>query len=412
MEPKKRILVVDDDLQNRKSHYSNVFDQKYEVGYTEDADLIYDSIKEFRADLYIIDLDLSGFTDPKTNLPLQVQSILATIGNNKPIILLSGNYRQLMNEDRLTPIIQNSVEEGYNICSFFVWEEITKASNPEKENYRSAIYSKIDFMINKDRLPYDFGIVCALETELKPFMEKAVPEATLDFTIAGIRYQRGLLRTRSGQELHFVAAYSSYMGSVDAGIITTDMVTRFNVENIYMIGVCGGRESEGVKIGDIIIPSESVAYQRGKLTDSGFSVDVNNAKPKEGGLIRCDIANDIISQLFQDYNTEFLKREHKTLSLQQPGVNYHVMACADYVIDKEGELDVIAKAIGQRKLCAVDMESYAIFRVGELLDIKTMVIKSVMDLTNKKSDNYKPYASFMAANYLYQLIYQEIIKFR
>ncbi len=57
------------------------------------------------------------------------------------------------------------------------------------------------------------------------------------------------------------------------------------------------------------------------------------------------------------------------------------------------------------------MESYGIFRVGELLDINTMVIKSVMDLTNKKSDKYKPYAAYIAANYLYSLIYTEKIAF-
>jgi hypothetical protein len=39
-----------------------------------------------------------------------------------------------------------------------------------------------------------------------------------------------------------------------------------------------------------------------------------------------------------------------------------------------------------------------------------MVIKSVMDLYNNKSDKYKPYAAFMAANYLYELLYREIIK--
>ena len=58
------------------------------------------------------------------------------------------------------------------------------------------------------------------------------------------------------------------------------------------------------------------------------------------------------------------------------------------------------------------MESYAIFRVGEILNVETMVIKAVMDLTNNKSDKYKPYAAYMAANYLYQLLYREEITFK
>ena len=189
------------------------------------------------------------------------------------------------------------------------------------------------------------------------------------------------------------------------------MVCKFNVKTIYMVGVCGGRESEGVNIGDVIIPKESVAFQRGKLTEKGFSSEIQFAKPKEKGLVQYSKADDILSQLFTDYTNIIREKEHRTLALEQPKVNYNVMACADYVIDKEGELDVIAKNIGQRKLCAVDMESYAIFRVGEMLDIDTMVIKSVMDLTSNKSDKYKPYAAYMAANYLYQLIYQGVIGF-
>ena len=102
-----------------------------------------------------------------------------------------------------------------------------------------------------------------------------------------------------------------------------------------------------------------------------------------------------------------LKKNRSSLSLQEPTIHYDVMACADYVIDKAGVLDEIAKMVGMRKLCAVDMESYAIFRVGQILDVETMVIKSVMDLTNNKSDKYKPYAAYMAANYLYHLLYRE-----
>ena len=105
-----------------------------------------------------------------------------------------------------------------------------------------------------------------------------------------------------------------------------------------------------------------------------------------------------------------IEEENRTLDLTIPKVHYEPMACADYVIDKEGALDEIAEKSAKRKLCAVDMESYAIYRVGEMMNVNTMVIKSVMDLSNNKSDKYKSYAAFMAANYLYQLLYNEIIK--
>jgi len=407
MELKKRILVVDDDLQRRKQHYSDALEGKYEVTFTENADLIFHVIQNTKADLYIIDLNLDLFTNPETNLPLTVDAILRAVGKDKPIILLSGTYKELMEEGRLTPIINNASEVGYNVCSFFTWNEVVKAAEDEEVGYRSALHSRIDFCMNKDRTPYEFGIVCALEEELEPFMEKAVKNATRQNAIGGIHYRKSILRTKSGRELNFIAACSSAMGIADASIIATHMASRLGVKTIYMIGVCGGRESEGVNIGDVIIPSASIAFQRGKLKEDGFSPDIETATPKEKGLIKSPKAKTILSELFKEYISDYVKKHHSTLTLQEPALHYEAMACADYVIDKAGALDGIAGMVAKRKLCAVDMESYAIFRVGQLLDVETVVIKSVMDLTNNKSDRYKPYAAHIAANYLYQLLYRE-----
>lgn len=408
MESKKIILVVDDELQTRKIAYASALDTHYDVTYTDNADLVYDVIRKSNADLFLVDLDLSDFIDPNTNSPMYVQNVLNAIGTDKPVILLSASYDDLMKNGKLTPIIRNSVERGYNICSFFAWSEIQNVADKfTDKDYRDALYSKLDFMIQKDRHPYDFGIVCALESELQPFMDKALSGSVSEIVKDEIHYKRAVLKTKSGRKLNFIAACSSYMGIADSSIIATNMVTRFGVEKIYMVGVCGGRESEGVKIGDVIIPMESVAYQRGKLTNYGFSSDIMSAKPREGGVIKCSDANDILNELFKEYLSNYIQEEGKSLAVERPKVYYNVMACADYVIDKDDELDKIADTISKRKLCAVDMESYGIFRTGELMNINTMVIKSVMDLTNNKSDKYKPYASYLAANYLYQLLFHE-----
>lgn len=412
MELKKHILVIDDDLQNRKDKYAAALEEKYEVDYTEKADLIFDVIKKVKVDLYIVDLNLSAFKNPRTMQPLTVDTILCTIGKNKPIILLSGTYKELMDNGILTPIIKDAAEEGYNVCSFFTWDEILRVSGDDGQEYKDALYSRIDFFMNKDRAPYDFGVVCALEEELAPFMEKAVSDSIKQDTISGIHYKKCVLKTQSGRELNFIAACSSNMGIADAGIIATHMASQLGVKTIYMVGVCGGRESAGVNIGDVIIPSESIAFQRGKLMENGFSADVESAKPKESGIVRSNNVKEILSYLFDEYTSDYLKRNRSTLPLQEPNIHYHAMACADYVIDKKEELDRISQTTARRKLCAVDMESYAIFRVGEILNVETMVIKAVMDLTNNKSDKYKPYAAYMAANYLYQLLYREEITFK
>jgi nucleoside phosphorylase len=210
------------------------------------------------------------------------------------------------------------------------------------------------------------------------------------FSIDGIIYKRSWLETQGGHKLRFVTTYSDYMGISDASILATHMASKLGIKKIF------------------IIPNESIAFQRGKLNENGFSYGVQIAQPK--GFIKCDEALDILESLRSNYFMKLLKAGKDSFESTSPKVHYEAMACADYVIDKKGEIDNIANTIAKRKLCAVDMESYAIYRVGDMLDVETMVIKSVMDLTNDKSDKYKSYAAFMAANYLYQLLYQEIIR--
>ena len=300
---------------------------------------------------------------------------------------------------------------GFNVGSFLTWQDILDASEKRDKEYKEALYSKIDFTINRDRSPYDFGIVCALQEELIPFYDiLGEDNMPIPHNVDEIHYTNNTLTTRSGRLLNFISAYSSNMGIADSSIIATHMASKMRVKNIYMIGVCGGRESENVKIGDVIIPEESVAYQRGKLIEDGFSSDIQIARPKPGGFYKYKKPNKILSSLFRTYTTRLIEEENRTLDLTIPKVHYEPIACADYVIDREGALDEIAEKSAKRKLCAVDMESYAIYRVGEMMNVNTMVIKSVMDLSNNKSDKYKSYAAFMAANYLYQLLYNEIIK--
>ena len=414
MEKKKRILVIDDELygkSSRKSYYEKALEERYNAKFVEDEKLIYHTINTSQADLFIVDLNLSEYTDPKNNRSLYVGDVLSAIGKDKPIILISGAYEDLAKNGDLTCMINNAAEQGFNVGSFLTWQDILDASEKRDKEYKEALYSKIDFTINRDRSPYDFGIVCALQEELIPFYDiLGEDNMPIPHNVDEIHYTNNTLTTRSGRLLNFISAYSSNMGIADSSIIATHMASKMRVKNIYMIGVCGGRESENVKIGDVIIPEESVAYQRGKLKEDGFSSDIQIARPKPGGFYKYEKPNKILSSLFRTYTTRLIEEENRTLDLTIPKVHYEPMACADYVIDREGALAEIAEKSAKRKLCAVDMESYAIYRVGEMMNVNTMVIKSVMDLSNNKSDKYKSYAAFMAANYLYQLLYNEIIK--
>jgi nucleoside phosphorylase len=57
------------------------------------------------------------------------------------------------------------------------------------------------------------------------------------------------------------------------------------------------------------------------------------------------------------------------------------------------------------------MESFSIYRICEILNVKACVIKSVMDLSSNKSDMYKNYAAYISANFLYSILYEELVTF-
>lgn len=406
-------MIIDDELQTRKQSYKVVLENRYDVIYSDNIDLIYDQIKKDNVDLYIIDMNLDSFIDPKTKRGMNVKDILCAVGKNRPIILLSRTYPDLAQDGRLQTIIKETAEEEYNVCSFLTYQDIQRLdpayTTIEEENinyYKESLYSNIDICIERNRFPYDFGIVCALDEELKPFLDMVQPDIE-PLVIDGFSYGRGIVRTQNNKELKFIEAVPTRMGIGDASILATHMASHLGVKTIFMIGVCGGRDTVGVNIGDVVVPLESIAFQRGKLKEGGFSSEIESSKHKECGKISEYIANQILSDIYKNYVLSRI--DNGTMEIIKPSIHYEVMACADYVIDKKGVLDEISNDIGHRKLCAVDMESYAIYRVGELLGINTLVIKSVMDLSNNKTDKYKEYAAYMAANYLYQLIYREML---
>lgn len=180
-----------------------------------------------------------------------------------------------------------------------------------------------------------------------------------------------------------------------------------------MIGVCGGRDSTNVKIGDLIIPNEIVTYQNGKLTDKGLIPDYSYVQTNSGIINMLDAkhCNETLTILYEKYQSILRSENHAYLGGAIPMLKTDPMACGDYIIDKKEEIDRIAEATNRRKLCAVEMESYAILRAAFIFpQLKTTVLKAVMDLTTDKSDKYKDYAAFISANFLFDIIVKEKYK--
>jgi nucleoside phosphorylase/CheY-like chemotaxis protein len=416
-----KILIIDDSLEHRKVVYDNVLSDMYELEYAMKGGQVFRIIEEKEVDIYIVDVVLSGYNcaDRENNIrPMNVLDVLERIPRDKPIILLTAELETIVKDGRFTPIINEVYDKGYNVVNFMSWSDFRKEYELKNENDDNAdsINSKIcvDVLkrrkknVVKDGTVYDFLVIAALGEELEPFIEKFPNDEIQREYDEEIVINKSVFRTKNNKDYKFIAVRQKEMGNVDAAATLSRVLTKYSVRHVFMIGVCGGRDGK-VKIGDIIMPREVIAYQNGKITDKGFQLNVSIAHSRgnvhESVYSQSDV---ILAEIF----SEFLKPKidaGRNIGVTRPIIIYEPMLSGSVVIDKYGMLDSIAEDVRKPKACAVDMESYAVYRIAKILNINATVIKSVMDLSSNKSDDYKEYAAYVSANYLYKIIYNEVV---
>lgn len=410
---KYKILIVDDRWNNdRDETYKKVLKDDFVVDYVDKASSLYDKIAQDDIDGYLVDVVLSNWTDGKNN-PLEVLTVLNYIGKHKPIVLVSSEYKELVDGDKLTDLINKIIDQEFKVNSFLLWNDFITASRDEDPNRIKSIQNTLKLNIKRQerisfnkKNKFDLAVIAALSEELVPFV-KHLQEAKTE-TSGKILYTTGYLVTKNGRNIRVVAVHQEDMGTVDTAMLSAYLIQQFEVKTITMIGVCGGRPGHA-NIGDIVIPNEIVAYQKGKITEAGLVMDVDIAKSSMTAKMlfenKCD---KLVKKIFKDFIALGVK-QHLQWGSNTPVLLFDEMACGENVLNKEGELNTIATKVNKPKLCAIDMETYSIFRLNTFFTINTLVIKSVMDLTSSKSDKFKTYAAYMAANFLKQVLYEELL---
>lgn len=419
-----KILIIDDSYSvSRNDAYNTVLKDDFEIEAIQNSPELYIKIEKDCPDLYIVDIVLTSWIDLNTNKPVDTIDVLRKLKPNKPILLISSEYENLVRDNQLTVFMNQLIQENIYVSNFLLWKDFSACLMNGDEDLKGNIIARIQYELLKfpnkpilEKQEIDFGLLTALSTEIEPFL-KNIPEQQININkIEGVTFKTGILYREDKVKLSFVCAVQDSMGMVDAALISSLMLSRFNIKQLFMIGVCGGRESQNVQIGDVIVPKESIAYQNGKITNSAFVPDIGVAH-STGNLQQEITANEakvnvMLEELFNNYQANYLGREKKYLNVKIPVIRYEEMACGDVIVDKESMLDDIAKISAKRKLCAVEMESYSILRTHHYYkNVKASVLKSVMDLTSNKDDAYKDYASYISGNLLYKLIYSGICSF-
>ena len=279
-------------------------------------------------------------------------------------------------------------------------EQVASDTAPRVEPRHAEAKNEID------DIQFDLGIVCALhDPEFKRVFELLENLEVVESEIGGVggnhTYYVGYFNGENSCRV--VLAHQNVKGMVDCSILATKMLQRWKPKFLAMVGVCGGRRTDEIELGDLVVATNSFTYLTGKLKDGKLIPEPQFGRINNALLDRLKESSEEIAHL--------VKRDWHGPDIRTPRVHFGTLACADVVVDGDGLFESFVSK-HNRDAIAVDMESYSIFRVAELCteyQCLPIVIKGVMDFTTGKNDDVKSLSAFASARFLYHFATSRLI---
>lgn len=278
--------------------------------------------------------------------------------------------------------------------------------DPASISWESKIRTKIEELqqssiglplVNTQR--YDIAFVNALRSpELDAVLELDYQWQKKKIPNDSANYFEGKIELPSYGTLNVVATHLPQMGMVATATSTMKIIEHFRPKFVIMTGICGGVEGK-VNLGDVVISDMSFDLESGKIVvdpegKQGFEPDYRvipiNSSLKEAFI---DLATDdkVLAKIKSNWKGNKISRE-LNLHVGPVGSGAAVISNKDYIENKIKH---------QRKLIAIDMESYAISYCCEYCTKPQpipILIKSVSDYANPdKGDNMQKYCATMSA---------------
>lgn len=261
------------------------------------------------------------------------------------------------------------------------------------QNHKSELMEELEEI---DKVEY--VIITALEQDE---MEKVLPLITKIRTIDNKNHYLELGYFKSNPEKKVIYTSQNSTGMVDAAIIATELICRYSPKFVIMTGVMGGKPKD-TSMGDVIISRKIFTIDKGKITKDGFEGEIEVVSTESAYITKIERAkNDII---------DFIKK-NDTIYNNSVKIHFEPIACVRSVINLEGffEENIITQ---DRKTVGLEMESYGIARACKLVnngETTPIIIKSVMDNTQQKTDAAKKLAAWTSAKTLEYIIANDII---
>ncbi len=308
----------------------------------------------------------------------------------------------------LTSIVDELIEDAEDGTLTPVDPKIPEIAAPEirnaKVNSKNQENSEEDekkstpkFSIS-DNPQCDYVIITALEEHE---MEKVLPMITKTGTVPNDIHliEFGHLKTNPEKKIAYASQQST--GMVDASILATELILRFNPKILIMAGVLGGKPDD-VSIGDVVVATKVFTIDKGKISQYGFKKETEASNNENAYITKLRRKKkDIVG-----YIREVDETRESTVNM-----HFGPIACVRQVIDLKDFFEDRITPV-DRKAIALEMESYGISRACELINngrTKALIIKSAMDNTVDKVDHAKHYAAWTSAKCVRYILEQDLI---
>ncbi|MBD2388169.1 5'-methylthioadenosine/S-adenosylhomocysteine nucleosidase family protein [Cylindrospermum sp. FACHB-282] len=248
----------------------------------------------------------------------------------------------------------------------------------------------------------DLLVVAALHKE-KKWVQKVFDVEWKNVEREGVIYQVADYKI-DGKAFKIVAVSQLHMGMPQAAILTTKSIMLWSPSVVVMTGICAGVKGQ-VNMGDLVIANKVFDYGSGKVVAGKLRP---NFEPVHMDawvwqlleLFRHDEA--VMEEIDQEY----------PLDEGRPGspLVAHIgsMGCGAAVVADAAMIEEIV--LTERKLLALDMESYAVALATSLSTTPTkriefFIVKSVVDFADAlKGDTHHNYSCYVSAAFLKKFV--------
>ncbi|ASU34947.1 phosphorylase family protein [Mucilaginibacter xinganensis] len=284
----------------------------------------------------------------------------------------------------------------------------------KNSSWKDKLRSKISYLVSvKNRFretveqqnKFDICILCALESpELIEVLDLPMNWKRFETDNSSFIFHEGKISTLYGNTYRVLACSINRMGMHASATVASMVIAKFEVDYLFMTGICAGVKERGLNLGDIIIAENAIDYGSGKMEEDEKANFIFKPEPHQ-----LPTDQGLISKVqnFVNKKNEILKiqtcyRGVAPVNLLKAVVG--PIASGSYVVASKTFMESIEDK--NRKLLGVDMEAYGIYLASHFLNrTKVLLVKSVCDYGDQhKADGAQAYAAFTSARFVYSFV--------